>query len=165
MIFVVRIYQLLNICAIVCNIMRARLSQKDEWNYLCIADWVYYLCGVIASTLSFGIIAILEENPMGRGDLLVGFVFIVSCAISTCLMILQKVWRIQYNDEILIFRNSFGIVRQYKIDELVLSESGRLCGILHNEKKIIQWDTLIMNTNEEISLCRFLLRGNHTYKS
>lgn len=151
---------MLIICAILCNMLRGRFPKKDAWNYMCIADWVYYLSGIIAFTLSFGIVAILAENPIDKEDLAICFIFAISCVGATCLMTLQKVWRIKYNDEILIFRNSFGSVRQYRIDDLILFENGRLCGILHNEKRIIQWDTLIMNTKEEISLCRFLTKGN-----
>lgn len=156
---------MLHICAILGNIVWTKLVKRDTWNYMRIADWVYYLCGVCAATLPFGIIGVIEENLMSKDDLTVCIIFVCACVVATGIMILQKVWKIQYNCETLVFRNSFGIVRQYKIVELDLFESERLCEIQHQGKRVIQWDTLIMNTEEEIALCRFLLRGEIPYKS
>ncbi len=149
---------MLHICAIFGNIVCTKLSKKNGWNYMRIADWVYYLCGVCASTLPFGIIGILEENDISKDDLGVGIIFVCACFVATSMMILQKIWKIQYNHEILIFRNSFGIVRQYKIEELCFFDGKRLCVIKHQGKRVVQWDTLIMNTKEEVALCKFLLK-------
>ncbi len=156
---------MLHVCAILGNVVWTKLFKRNAWNYMRIADWVYYLCGVCASTLPLGIVGAVEENVMSKDDLAVCIIFICACIVATSIMILQKVWRIQYNNEILIFRNSFGCVRQYRIDELEPFENGRLCGILCNRKRIIQWDTLIMNTEEEISLCRFLSKGKSCLNS
>lgn len=125
-----------------------------------IAQWVYYLSGVMATTLSFGIIGILEETPKSHDDIFVCLIFGIACTGATILMVLQKVWKVQYDSETLLFRNAFGRVKQYKIKELTYSEKGRLCTVLHNGRKVIQWDTLIMNNIEEVLLCRVLLWGD-----
>ena len=163
MILAVRIFQLLHVCAILGNIVWNRLPKKDDgWHYLRIAQWVYYICGVYCVVFPFGIIGVLEEDIMSGDNLFIGILFACACIVSTIIMIIQKIWKIQYNSDILIFRNSFGIKYRYKLNELVEFEGKRLCGLQHNGKKVIQWDSLIMNSLEEISLGR-VLRGKKPF--
>ena len=148
-----RVYQTINLLSIFCDLFRRKI-QNDEWNNFGIARWVYYFCGVIATIFPLGIIAIMKEANRSTDDIAIIIIFLVACILSNCIMILQKIWRIKYNDEIVVFRNSFGIVRRYKINDLRLIESSRLCKVLYNGKTIIQWDSLIMNTIEEVNFCR-----------
>ena len=154
----VRTYQTLNLLAIFCGLFKKKTLNNNSWNYFSIASWVYYLCGIIATILPLGIIATIEEGDISAEDFAICLIFFVTCVISNCVMVIQKVWRIKYNDEIVVFRNSFGIVRKYKIKELRLSENDRLCKILYNGKRIIQWDTLIMNVSEEVDVCRTIFK-------
>lgn len=158
MILVVRIFQMLHVCALLGNIVVKYLYKRTPRQCLRIADWVYYLCGVSAVVLPFGIVGVLEENAIDSDDRLICIIFVCACFVATGIMILQKIWKVEYNCETLIFRNSLGIRRRYKMDELEYREGKRLCEIRWRGKKIIQWDSLIMNTREEIALSRFLIK-------
>ena len=153
----VRMYQIINILALLlpifCNLFKKKM-QNNKWFYFGIARWVYYSCGIGVSILTLGIIAIIKEENRSTEHIAISWLFLTYCIMANCIMVVQRVWKIKYNDEIVVFRNSFGIVREYNINDLHLLDNDRLCKVLCNGKTIIQWDTLIMNTIEEVNFCR-----------
>lgn len=88
------------------------------------------------------------------------FIVLFSVAILTaiCIILVQKIWYIKYDEKELIFRNSFGITKKYNINELSLVEKGRISEIHFKGKKIIGWDTTIVNFKQDIEISKFFHR-------
>lgn len=72
------------------------------------------------------------------------------------MMIVQSVWQIRYDSERLIFRNSFGITREFNTRARVLVVNKRMTRIVLDGKTIIKWDSAIMDIKEEIALYKTL---------
>lgn len=77
---------------------------------------------------------------------------------AICIIIVQKTWYVKYDDKELIFRNSFGITKKYNINELSLVEKERMSEIYFKGKKIIEWDTAIVNIKQDIEISKFFHR-------
>ena len=67
-------------------------------------------------------------------------------------MILQKIWRIRYNGEWLVFRNSFGRVRRYPMSELCIRYGENENKLLCRGGEITGWPPPIMDIIGEIEL-------------
>lgn len=80
------------------------------------------------------------------------WVFGTSCAGCVLLMILQKIWRIRYNGEWLVFRNSFGRVRRYPMSELCIRYGENENKLLCRGGEITGWPPPIMDIIGEIEL-------------
>ncbi len=131
------------ICCFICN--NKTKKPNEGWQYLRIANWLFYLCGIASSTLSLGI-----DYPLDA----ISILFVCACIVSVVIMFIQRMWLIKYNDKVLIFRNSFGIKKRYEISKLSVVTSDRIDKIYCDNKKVIEWDTVIMNINESIALIR-----------
>ena len=135
------------------NIISDKRTKNDVWKRLTIAKWVFYFCGIAAWVLSFGVIAEVEAmESRNQEQIGVCVCFCVACVTCACIMFFQRMWYIKYNDEVLIFRNSFGLVKKYYIDELTIIDGERVNQICHNGKTVIKWDNMIMNLEEEIEI-------------
>lgn len=153
MILIIRVFQVLLLFFVAYSIFNCGSSKKDLWLRLTIAKWVFYACGVMAFMFSFGIVAIIEEKD--RSQISICVLFFIACIICVCIMFIQKMWYVKYNDEILIFRNVFGFKKKYNIEELTIINGQRVSRILLNGKTIIKWDTIIINIKEDIEISRF----------
>ena len=113
-------------------------------------------------SLSFGITAILEEHATEQYSIC--FLFVIACIICAVIMIVQKTWQIKYNEEVLVFRNAIGLTREFILSELVVCEGNRTTRILHNNKDVATWDSLLMNTEEEIALIKTIEKKRFSNK-
>lgn len=156
MLFSIRIFQAIELFFIVSSFISKRFRSKDSWNYLRIADWIFYFCGIISFSLSFGCAAILEDRDTAQYATCL--LFAVACITGTAIMFVQKTWRIKYNNDILIFRNSFGFTKEYSINKLTFIEEKRFSRIICNGKTVVKWDTSIMNIDEDISIHKYFCK-------
>ena len=115
---------------------------------------VFYICGVSSFGLAFGVAAIVEDRDVSQYPICL--LFSVACLFSAIMMIAQSVWQIRYDSERLIFRNSFGITKEFNMRDLVLVEDKRMTRITLDGKTIIKWDSAIMNMKDEITLYKTL---------
>ena len=159
MLIAIRIFQLINISSMICSILHRYTKRQDSWRYLRIASWVFYLCGIMSFVLSFGIAAMVEDNDKSQYGICL--LFLVSCITCALLMITQKLWCVKYNDEVLYFRNSFGLAKKYDINKLVLIEGERMNKILFNGMIIIKWDNLIVDLQQDVEISRFFQQKNN----
>ena len=154
MLIVIRVFQItIMILMMLKPIIRIH-SRRSKWNFLKISDWVFYLCGVSSFGLAFGVAAILEDRDVSQYPICL--LFSAACLFSAIMMIVQSVWQIRYDSERLIFRNSFGITREFNTRALVLVVNKRMTRIVLDGKTIIKWDSAIMDIKEEIALYKTL---------
>lgn len=156
MLFAIRVFQAINLFFILSSFISKRIRSRNSWNYLRISDWVFYFCGIVSFSLSFGCAAILEDNDSSQYATCL--LFAVACITGMVIMFVQKIWRIKYNSDILIFRNSFGFSKEYRINQLTLIEDKRFSRIIHNGNTVVKWDSSIMNTAEDISIHKHLCK-------
>lgn len=130
------------------------MPKVNSWNYLRIGNWVFFLSGVMSFTLLFGVIAILKDKDESQYATCI--LFVIACIVCVAIMVIQKNWRIKYNCAKLYFRNSFGFTTQYEIDRVSIIDDKRMTRIIYDDKVIIEWDTMIVNLQEDIALHRFL---------
>lgn len=152
MLYTIRIFQLIDLIGIVCS-MLFKKRRNELWNYLTLAKWVYYFGSGASFVLSFGLYGIVEDIENDDGTL---YIFIFAICIGVMLSFMQKVWSIKYNTTTLIFRNSFGFVKEYNIRELELVEKENMIEIRLNGKKIIEWPILLANSKEDIEFYKFM---------
>lgn len=151
--YLIRFYQLVDIICIFLSIFS---KKSNSVNILTVANWVYYLTSVGSFLLCF---TLFEEIKANAFEGIV--IFSVAVLMGICLMLVQKIWYIKYDDKELIFRNSFGITKKYNIKELSLVEKERMSEIHYNGKKIIEWDTAIMNIKQDIEISKFFYRKTY----
>lgn len=160
MILVIRAFQIIDFFVIVYTaISKHYFKKENEWSYLSISDSVFYICGAISFFLSFGIIAIIKEQD--RDSISIGILFFVACLLCIWIMLIQKIWRIKYNNDVLIFRNCFGVTQKYNVCDIRFADGSRVSKIFLNKKPIISWDTLIINTAEDVAISIFFRQLAH----
>ncbi len=98
-----------------------------------------------------GLIGCIEDK-----NIVMSAIFASAVVFGIYLMLAQKLWRITYGEQLLIFRNSFATTHTYQISEINLLNKGRTTVLRHNEKKITSWDFMLVNIDEDIALMRFL---------
>lgn len=151
---VIRFYQLLDVLCMFYSIFQ---KKRKDVNCLTVASWVYYFCSIVSFLFCF---TLYEEIIADVENRSLEFIILFSIAIFTmiCMMLVQKIWCVKYDDKELIFRNSFGVTRKYNINELSLVEKERMSEIHFKGKKIIEWDTLIVNFKQDLELSKFFHR-------
>ena len=153
MLVAIRIFQIIDLLFMIYYIIHDIRKKDDGWKKLTIAKWVFYFCGIVSFVLSLGLGAEVEALELqNKGPSGVSVIFGLACIISAYIMFFSKMWFIKYNEEVLIFRNSFGVTKRYHIDELTITDGNRENRIWHKGKVVIEWDTMIMNIKEEIAI-------------
>ena len=150
----IRVFQVVVVILMVLKLIIRIHSAGSQWSFLRISNWVFYICGVSSFGLAFGVAAILEDRDVSQYPICL--LFSAACLFSAIMMIVQSVWQIRYDSEKLIFRNSFGITKEFNMRDLVLVEDKRMTRIKLDGKTIIKWDSAIMDIKEEIALYKTL---------
>lgn len=150
----IRFYQLIDIIGVFLSLIP---KKTNNINSLTIANWVYYFSSIVSFFFCFTLIEEIKADPQEKDF---WFIVLFSVAILTaiCIILVQKIWYIKYDEKELIFRNSFGITKKYNINELSLVEKGRISEIHFKGKKIIDWDTTMVNFKQDIEISKFFHR-------
>lgn len=148
----IRVYQIFLVLMLVCRAFTHKRYRQQHPNQFTVAPWVFYASGIMSLGLSFGLYGTLDIG---------GYViFILACFTGIILMYVQMIWKIEYNEEELLFRNTFGIVRKYPIQGLSIIEGERVYKLMYNDKKIAEWDILIVDIEAEVRMARFITQQN-----
>ncbi len=133
------------------------------WKQLALANWIFYFCAFASGFLCFGVVAELQEIQIGASDMresmpiIVFFSVIILC--SGYIAVFQKIWRIRYHDDELIFRNFIGRTYRYPLKDVKIVTKKRMKQLYSGNKKITQWDELLVNMQEEILFERAIERN------
>ena len=155
-IHIIRAYQIFLVLMLICRAFTHKRYRQQHLNQFTVAPWVFYASGIISLGLSFGLYA----RPIIDVDISIFVLFVSACLTCTIIMYLQIVWKIEYNEEELLFRNFFGIVRKYPIQGLSIIEGERINKLMYNDKKIAEWDFLIMDIEADVRMARFITQQN-----
>lgn len=150
----IRFYQLIDIIGVFLSLIP---KKTNNINILKMANWVYYFLSIGSFLLCFGLAEEIKADPQEK-DFGVIVIFSVAILTAICIILVQKIWYIKYDEKELIFRNSFGITKKYNINELSLVEKERMSEIYFKGKKIIEWDTAIVNIKQDIEISKFFHR-------
>lgn len=129
-----------------------KIFEKQSECELHIAKWTFYSCAVATFVLIFGFRAEIESaNPDYPITILFG------TAIILCLVIcyVQSCWKLQYSKNEIKFTDSFGFKKNFKFTKVQTFATSRRSGLLIDDTYKIKWDSLLMNSSEEIKLFRF----------
>lgn len=150
--------QAIIIIAVILNILfRNKHSQITEsFKTLTLANWVFNLCGIMSFILSFGLYGLITNNPNNFNDIGLCILFSSTCLTCIIIMYVQKMWLIKYDNKTLIFRNSFGIRKEYPINLIELIEKDNISILMCNGKIITKWELLIIDLLSEIELSKHL---------
>ena len=131
-------------------------APTSRWKELYIANWVFYFGGFCSFLFCFALWGEMEE-PQPR--IWVYVIFGVSCVGCVLLMVLQKIWRIRYDDEMLVFRNSFGVVSRYPMADLYIKERKNVFCLMCLDREVTRWEPCIMNIWASIEFEKALLNA------
>lgn len=147
----IRLYEILIIGFVLYHIIRMyrlKKSEKEGWRHLTVADWLFYFCATVSFCFSLSLYDMLYDFNLEELSLCI--IFGITVVTTFLLMLWQNIWLIRYNNNILIFRNSFGIKKEFLTNEIVILSGERVTKILCNGKEITKYDIMYMNLKEVI---------------
>ena len=166
MIAILRIYQVVMAIFLVVNIIKdvfMRSGFNNTRHFLKISKWVFYFGAISGPLLSVGVIAELEDIAVSEtfemNGLLIVILFSAIIAFCTFLALIQKIWRIEYNDEYIIFRNTFGITKRFSKKDVCMKCKKDMVKLYSKNKKITEWHNLMINMRDEMMFERYLLEN------
>ena len=172
MILGLRIYQICVACFIVVDIIKDRVkkSKTDRYYHVSLSKWVFMFGMFVGLILTFGAIAELEyvfEHPYENHteSVLIIILFLSCITFGTLIALVQKIWRIKYNDREIIFRNSFGISKTYKNATVSISHNKKMTVLFVNGKKITQWDENLVNIDQDMLIQDFYSKSTNKMKN
>lgn len=160
MVFVIRVYQLITLLLMGISIFRDKFCKKkdDKWMHLSLAKWVFYFGAIESFILCFGVAAevesLLEISWENIESILLILLFLIAVVFGSVMMFVQKMWHIKYDDNTIIFRNSFGFSKVYKNEKVFVRNRKEMTQLFIDDIKITQWDNRLMNMYEEIQFER-----------
>lgn len=141
-----------------------RLKSNDKC-YLSISKWVFYFGAFSSILLNFGVIAeletLLENNSIDINSFLITVLFLTVIVFCIFLSILQKIWRIEYNNNDIIFRNTFDVTKKYKKQDARIKHKKELTQLFVGNKKVTEWPCIMVNRQEAILFEKYISNKRH----
>ncbi|MBR3812027.1 MAG: hypothetical protein IKJ16_06860 [Agathobacter sp.] len=144
-ILILRIYLLFLLIELVMFSIKCRRNNKVN-NVLSPAKGVHLLCSVLSIVITMA----LYLNYVDYNDSIIWFyiIFGIATIISIPLMLWVIFWRIEYNEEMIRYRNLIGARKKYSIKEVYLIERNQFTEIMNDNKKITDYNIMLYNIED-----------------
>lgn len=118
-------------------------------------SFIYYVC----LFSSFVCTSAFYLNLKDFDSSIVWFYFLFGGAslVSMFLVIWSVMWKIEYDDTTLIYRNVFGIKKKYYINNIMLVQRNQYTYIINDNKKVTSYNFHLMNVFEVIEFEKTIL--------
>ena len=121
-------------------------NQTHICGKLSTSKFTYYLC----SLLSLIVALALYLNFKDYDNSIIWFyvIFGLATILSMILVLWNIMWRVEYTNRLLVYRNIFGTIKKYDIEKIWLTSKNQYTSIMINNKKITDYNFMFMDIEE-----------------
>lgn len=162
MIFLIRLYQIIVALLLVISVFNDVFHKykEDTLNCLSLSKWVFYFGAIESFILCFGVAAEIESlitiSSKSIESILLILLFLSTIIFGAILMFVQKIWCIRYDDNVILFRNSFGISKKYRSKNIFIRNKKEMVQLFIDDVKVTQWDNRLVDPYDEIHFEKFI---------
>ena len=126
------------------------LNKKKNINTMAVSMSTHYLCAVLSAMVDIALY--LNIKDFDEADVWFYIIFGVAVMISIPLMLWAVLWKVEWTDKKLYYRNFLGQKKQYRIEEVYLLSKPRSTYIMYRDKKITDYSEMLYSF---IDICSF----------
>lgn len=126
------------------------LIKKKNANIITASKSTHYLCAVLSAMVDIALY--LNIKDFDKADVWFYIIFGVAVIISIPLMLWVVLWKVEWTNKKLYFRNFLGQKKQYRIEEIYILSRPHSTYIMHRDKKITDYSEMLCSF---IDICNF----------
>lgn len=118
-------------------------KENSQNKYISSSKGLHYFCSVLTIVINLA----LFLNIMDYDNSFLWFyvLFTIASVLSVLIMLWVVFWKIEYNDNELIYRNIFGKKQKYDINNISLKSKNDTTTVMYKNKKVTNYNLMMVN--------------------